>query len=290
MLEFWINFFKLTRPLSNVKNIALFFIAFYFSKSEFILQLFFWSLTSLSFVCSAFYVFNTLSDFNLDKSNKNKKHYLEAVQYFGQKKSFVIFFILLFAGLFIGYFINLYFFVFLLLVALTNFLYSFEYTRFKERFVIDILFGAFLTFLFRFLAFWYIFSNSFPPLLVLSGLVFSKSAGYLLYKSFDYPYLLDEKVKNSITFLNKKTKNIISILLWAFAIISYVALCLNYYFNIALLGVLPPRFLFLAIFAIIPLAIIYLSFFNLIKIEIRKLRILGYIYWLLVMIIVLRLI
>jgi len=76
MFKFWINFFRLTRPLSNVKNIALILVAL---------------------------------------NNENKNHYSEAVSYFGQRKSFVIFFALLIAGLFIGYFINLYFFVFLLL-------------------------------------------------------------------------------------------------------------------------------------------------------------------------------
>lgn len=288
-MDFLINFFRLTRPLSNVKNIALILIAFYFSKSEFNLRLFFWSLISLSLVCSAFYALNTISDFNSDKNNENKKHYLEAVRYFGQKRSFVIFITLLAAGLFVGYFINLYFFIFLLFLALTSFLYSFKYTRFKERFILDVLFGASLPFLFRFLAFWFVFSSSSPPLLVLSGLIFSKSAGYFLYKSLDCPYLLNKNIKNSVTILSKKTKIITSIILWGVAFASFALLCFNSYFKIGLLGILPPRFLLLAIFAIIPLAVIYLSFFNIIKVEVRKLRTLGYIYWLAVMIIILKL-
>ena len=289
MFRFWANFFRLTRPLSNIKNIALILVAFYFSKSEFNSQLFFWSLISLSLVCSAFYVFNTISDFDSDKNNENKKHYLEAVRYFGRKKSFVIFFALLIAGLFIGYFINFYFVIFLLFLALTNFLYSFKFARFKEKFILDVLFGASLTFLLRFLAFWFVFSSFFPPLLVLSGLVFAKSAGYFLYKSLDYPYLLNKNIKNSVTILTEKTKIIISILLWALAFISYAALCFNYYLNITLLGALPPRFLLLTIFAIIPLIVIYLSFFNVIKTEVKKLRMFGYIYWLAVMVIILKL-
>ncbi|MEK7080662.1 MAG: UbiA family prenyltransferase [Patescibacteria group bacterium] len=287
--DFFINFFRLTRPLSNVKNIALVLVAFYFSKSEFNFWLIFWPLISLSLVCSAFYTFNTISDFDSDKNNENKKHYSEAASYFGQKKGFAIFLSFLIAGLFIGYFVNLYFFVFLLFLALTDFLYSFKFSRFKEKFILDVLFGASFTFLLRFLAFWFVFSSSFPPLLVLSGLFFGKSAGYFLYKSFDYPYLLNKNIKNSVTILSKKTKIIVSILFWALAFISYAALCFNYYLNITLLGALPPRFLLLTIFAIIPLAVIYLSFFNIIKTEVKKLRILGYIYWLAVMVIILKL-
>ncbi len=289
MNNFLINFFRLTRPLSNVKNVALILIAFYFSKSRFDLKIFLEALISLSLVCSAFYAFNTLSDIYLDKDNKNKKHYLEPITYFGKNKSFFIFLTLLIAGLLIGYFVNLYFFLFLFFLSLTNFLYSFKYTRFKERFILDILFGAFFTFLFRFLAFWFVFSKATPPLLVLSVLVFSKSAGYFLYKSLDYSYLSSKNIKNSITVSNKKAKVFISILLWALAFLSFVALCVNYYFKIALLGALPPRFLLLIIFAIIPLAVIYLAFFNIVKIEIRKLRTLGYIYWLAIMIIILEL-
>ncbi len=288
-MEFLINFFRLTRPLSNVKNIVLLLLAFYFSKSEFNLQLFFWSLASLSLVCSAFYVYNTMSDFDLDKNNENKKHYLKAIDYFGEKKSFAIFITFLIVGLFIGYFISFYFFIFLLFLALTDFLYSSKYTRFKERFILDVLFGASLTFLFRFLAFWFVFSSYFPPLLVLSGLVFGKSAGYLLYKSLDYPYLLNKNIKNSVTILSKKTKIIFSVSLWVVAFISFILLCFNSYFKIEFLGVLPPRFLLLIVFAIIPLVVLYLSFLNIIKIEVRRLRMVGYIYWLVVIIIILKL-
>ncbi|MEK7658403.1 MAG: UbiA family prenyltransferase [Patescibacteria group bacterium] len=278
-MKFLINLFKLTRPLSNVKNIAIVVLAFYFSKKGFDLWLFSGSLISLSLVCSAFYAYNTLSDFDLDKDNKNKKHYLEAVNYFGKNKSFIIFITLLIAGLFIGYFINLYFFIFLLLLALTDFSYSFKYTRFKEKFILDILFGASFTFLFRFLAFWFVFSSAFPPLLVVAGLVFAKSGGYFLYKSLDYQYLLKENIKNSITILNQKTKIIVSILFWVIALISFIFLCFNSYFKIGLIGELPFKFLFLGLLAVPPLAVIYLSVFGKIKIKIKNLRTAGYIYW-----------
>ena len=65
-----INFLRLVRPLSNVKNIALIILAFYLSKANFNLTLFLAGFFSLSFVSSAFYAYNTLSDYNLDKNNR----------------------------------------------------------------------------------------------------------------------------------------------------------------------------------------------------------------------------
>ena len=271
---------NLARPLSNVKNIALIILVFYLSKTNFNLSEILSALFSLSLVCSAFYAFNAFSDYDSDKNNENKKHYLEAVRYLGREKSFVIFITLLIFGFIIGFFINVYFLLFLTLLALTNFLYSSEYFRLKEKFILDILFGAFFTFLFRFCAFWYVFSYSFPPLLAVSALVLGKSAGYLLYKDLDYKYLSANKIKNSITILSKKAKIIISALLWFFAFLSFIFLCFNYYFKIGFLGSLPISFLLLIPFFIPPILIIYFSVLDKIKIPVKILRIWSIIYWL----------
>jgi 4-hydroxybenzoate polyprenyltransferase len=286
MSEFVVNFLRLTRPLSNVKNIALIVLAFYFSKTELNLVLFLAGFFSLSFVCSSFYVYNTLSDYGLDKNNKNKNHYSEAVDYFGKKISFVIFISLLVFGLVIGSFVNFYFLFFLLLLALTNFLYSSKKFRFKERFVLDILFGASFTFLLRFVALWFVFSFSFPPLLAILSLVFAKSAGYLLYKDLDNEYLLAAKVKNSITILDKKTKIAVSGILWILVFLSFLLLCLNTYFKVPFLGFLPFKFFLLIPFSIPPVVIIYFLSFGKIKVAVKALRILGFAYWIVVMMIV----
>jgi 4-hydroxybenzoate polyprenyltransferase len=282
MSKFIVNFLRLTRPLSNVKNIALIVLAFCLSGVAFDWVIFLVGLFSISFVCSSFYIYNTLSDYSLDKNNDNKNHYSGAVDYFGKKTSFIIFILLLVLGFIVGFFVNFYFLFFLTLLALTNFLYSSRRFRFKERFILDILFGASFTFLLRFVALWFVFSFSFPPMLVILALVFAKSAGYLLYKDLDYEYLLALKVKNSVTILGKKTKIIISGILWTSALLSFLLLCLNTYFKIAFLGLLPLRFLLLIPFAIPPIVIIYFSSFGKIRVVVKALRILGFAYWIIV--------
>lgn len=286
MFKFWQNFFKLTRPLSNVKNVALILIAFYFSKSEFDLWLILRSLLSLSLVCSSFYTFNTISDLDSDKNNENKKHYLEAVRYFGQKKSFVIFIALLVAGLFIGYFINLYFFVFLLFLALTDFLYSFKYTRFKEKIILDILFGASFTFLLRFVAAWFIFSKGFPSLLPMLALVFGKTDRYSLYKGIDRERLLDQNIKNTITFFSLRSLFIFSFFFLILTIVSIILMFLNLiYFQIDILGSIPIQALFLIPFIVPPIIIIFFQIIKKTKFENSFLRFWGYIYMFLVLVI-----
>lgn len=268
-----LNFLRLTRPLSNVKNIALIILAFYFSKADFNLILFLAGFFSLSFVCSAFYVYNTLSDYNLDKNNKNKNHYSKAVDYFGEKISFIIFVLLLACGLIIGFFVNFNFLFVLILLALTNFFYSSKKFRFKEKVILDILFGATFTFLFRFVACWFIFSISTPPLLVIIALISAKSAGYLLYKEVDRSFLKDQNIKNSITIVKKETIIIVSTILWLICFLSLFFL----------------KFSVLIPLAIPPLVIIYLSALNKIKTKIKYLRIAGFIYWLFVLIIIYKL-
>jgi 4-hydroxybenzoate polyprenyltransferase len=269
----------LARPLSNIKNIALLFLAFYLSKAEFNWVVFLASFFSVSFICSAFYIFNALFDYSIDRHNKNKKHFSEAVEYFGHKNSFGIFLILLVLGFLLGLLVNIYFIIFLLLLSVNNFLYSYQFTRFKNKFILDILFGATFTFAWRFCAFWVAFSYSLPPLLVLLVLVLGKSAGYLLYKDLDYKYLQRKKIKNSITILGKEIKIVTSIFLLFGALLSFIFLCVNHYWQVEFLGDLPPIFLFLIIFFIPPILIIYLSVLGKIKTQVKTLRIWSLVYW-----------
>lgn len=284
-MDFLINFLRLTRPLSNVKNIVLVLLALYFSGQEFDFIRFILGIFSLSFICSAIYAYNALCDLKFDEQNKNKQHYSQAVYYFGDKYVLAIALILAVLGFSLGFYFNFYFLISLLTLLIIGFLYSSKYTRFKEKFILDILFGASFTFFARFMASWFIFSVSLPPLLPLVFLVSVKSGGYLLYKELDYPYLIKTNIKNSITILRKKTKIIISILLWIVSFFSFVFLCFNYkYFKVNILGYLPIRFLFLLLFAIPPLLLVYLSVLGKIKTKIKDLRTLGFIYWILVII------
>ncbi len=288
MNKFLLNFFRLTRPLSNVKNIAIVSLAFYLSGLKLNSALFVLGALSLSFIFSATYAYNTLCDINTDKKNENKKHYLKAVQYFGEKKSLLISAVLCGLGLVFGYFVNIYFFITLFFLLLVGFLYSSEYTRFKERVLLDVLFGASLTFLLRFVASWFIFEISFPPLLPMFALVFLKNGGYMLYKGYDRPHLIKSKIKNSITALPEKTTLIISACFFVASIVLFILMCLNsIYLRLGILGYLSIDFLALLILFIPPIIVQYLLFLNKIKIKPRYVRAAGLISLLLVIIIVL---
>lgn len=289
-MEFLINFSKLTRPLSNIKNIALVLVAFYLfgGKKDFLLIIL--GIISLSFICSAVYAQNSFYDYKADKSNKNKQHYSKAVEFFGKKNTIIIISFLALVGLIVGFFINVYFLSALFFLFLTGFFYSSKNFRFKERNVLDILFGAVFTFFLRFLAAWFIFSGyplgRLPPLFAISALVFAKTGGYLVYKEADRIFLEKLNIKNSITSLKKKTVISLSILCQIIAVLSFVFMCLNSkFFRLNFLGILPMKFLFLIPFVVPPLAVIYLSAIGKIKTKIKNLRILGFVYWALVIII-----
>jgi len=284
--SFLINFLRLTRPLSNLKNFAIILIAFYFSGAKFNLWLFIWGVFSLSLISSAIYVYNTINDLPIDQNNENKKHYAEAVKFFGEKGSFVIVLFLIMTGLAIGYYLGRGLFVSLLALLTAGFLYSSKYARFKEKIVLDILFGASLTFLLRFIAAWFIFSNSFPYLLPISALVFGKTAGYILYKSMDREYLLSQQNKNTITSLSLKSLFIFSLFFLTLVFLSVVLMFLNpIYFHIDVLGSLPIQALFLIPFAIPPIIIIFFQIIRKTKFKNLSLRIWGYVYMLLVIIV-----
>lgn len=289
-MNFLTSFLNLTRPLSNIKNIALVLLAFYLfgGKKDFLSIIL--GIISLSFISSAVYAQNSLYDYDVDKGNKNKQHYSKAVECLGKKNTAVIITLLVLAGLVAGFFINVYFFIALLLLFITGFFYSSENFRFKERIILDILFGAILTFFLRFLSAWFIFSGyplgRLPPLFAISALVFAKTGGYVLYKEADRAYLEKLNIKNSTTLLKKKTVILLSILCWAIAVFSFIFMCLNSeFFGFEILGILPSRFLLLIPFIIPPLIIIYLSVSGKIKTKIKNLRLLGFIYWILVIII-----
>lgn len=272
---------KLTRPLSNVKNIALIVLAFYLLKTNFNLTEILSAFFSLSFVCSAIYAQNSFYDYEADKNNKNKQHYSEAVDYLGKKNAIIIIFLLFLIGIVLGFFINIYFLLSIVLLSLTGFLYSSKLTRFKEKIILDVLFGAGFTFPLRFTAAWFIFSQSAPPLLVLTALASAKIGGYLLYKEADRKFLTDLKIKNSINSFKKQEIILASFAFLFIAFISFVFLCLNYYFKISILGNLPPSFLWLIPFFLPPILIIYFSVLGNIKTPIKVLRIWGLIYLLL---------
>lgn len=287
MITFLTNFFRLTRPLSNVKNIAIVSLAFYLSETPLSWGLFILGSVALSLVFSGIYAFNGVCDVKSDEKNVNKKHYFLSVQYFGKKNALIISGILIVFGLFLSLAVNTFFFVALMLLVITGFFYSSEHVRFKEKIGLDILFGATLTFLLRFVASWFIFKISFPPLLPIFALIFLKNGGYMLYKIHDKPFLIKSGISNSITFFSQKTILITSAIFFALSACSFAMLCLNSrYLKIWFLGALPINFLFLLLFFVPPILIQYLLIFEKIKINVRHARVVGFIFLLMLIVIV----
>ena len=284
--ESTLNFFGLTRIISNVKNIAIVLLAFYLSNAELDWPKLILGIVSMSFIFSSIYTYNNLEDSQVDEQNSYKRHYSKAVKYFGEKIIFIMITLFVILGLIMGIFINIYFAGTLFILLAVGFLYSSKHTRLKDKFILDVLFGATFTYFFRFLAAWFVFSVSMPPLLPILALVFAKNGGYLLYKQADKPFLLSLQVKNTITVMKKKTLIIFSIFSWIVVFLSFLLLCLNArYIHLKVLGYLPEKFLILIPFAIPPLIVVYFYSFGRLKNNMRHLRILGFIYWLLVIVI-----
>ena len=294
MKEFFENFLALTRPLSNIKNVIIVLIAFYFSGEKFNfgnLVVIILGVIALSFVYSAVYSYNSFNDFHLDERNKNKSHYSKAILYFGKEKSIVIILILLFLGLFLGLFLNFYFFLGLVSLLLIAFFYSSNFTRFKEKIVLDVLFGSTFTYFFRFVSAWFLFSFSFPPILPILILVFAKTGGYMIYKEFDRQYLTKLNIKNSITVVSKKTNIALSNFFLILSVFFSVFLCLNSkFFYFSNLESAPIQLLFLLPFVFLPILVADLKALEKIKTDNRLLRNLGSVYTLILIIITLKLI
>lgn len=288
MSRFFINFLRLTRPLSNAKTFAVIALAFYLSGKDFILDKLVLGALSLFLLFCGIYAYNTICDADPDKNNKNKRHYAESVSYFGEKSALAISFFLVIISFILGSLINIYFLSVLILSALTGFLYSSPKTRFKEKPVLDIIFGAALTFPLRFIASWFIFTVSFPPLLPIFGLAFLKSAGYMLYKMHDRAFLASRGIKNSVTLLSEKAVMAISALFFSLAGIFFTMLCLNgVIFNLVALGYLPFKFLVLLPLFVPPILLQYMALFKKITLSLSHARTIGFVLLLIIVIAVL---
>jgi len=286
MPEFLNNFFRLTRPLSNTKNILLLCLVFFLLRPEINWLNIILSIFSLSLISSAIYAFNSFCDFKVDKDNKNKEHYSKAIKFFGGEKISFIVTLFIFWGLFLGLMINYYFLFCLVLLLIFNFFYSSCQFRFKEKIIIDALIAGIFTFALRFIALWFVFAISFPPILAILALISAKSGGYLLYKEMDRDFLIKQNIRNTITIFKRNTIVLVSGLLYFLAIISADLMCFNErYFKINILGFLPFYLLLMLPLVLPPILILYLKVFNKINISGRNLRFFGFLYALLIVII-----
>ena len=192
----------LTRPLSHVKNVALVLLAYNLSSASNVGTAVA-AVSSLSFTWSALYVYNAVMDEAHDALNENKRHYASAVKTCGIRATAGLIGSLLSAGLLVGLSINWRFVGMLVLMCTVAYLYSSKTFDFKNRSIVDVLCGASLTFPLRFLASWSAFSTSPPPLVVLVGLAFVKSGGYMLYKGFDRDVMIKLGSHSTITGLSR---------------------------------------------------------------------------------------
>lgn len=284
------SIFRLIRPLSGAKNAAVVVLAFYLAEATQNWGLLILGTVALSLIFSAVYAYNSVCDKSIDIKNSNKEQYSSAVHYFGHKKSLLIALIMAVLGIICGFYINIYFVAVQIMLVLVGFLYSSSHFRFKDKFILDVIFGATLTILLRFVAAWFIFKISFPPLLPMFALVFLKNGGFMLYKGHDRDFLIKSGVKNFITRLSQKTIFITSAVFFFLSIVSFVMLCLNSaYFHIDILGYLPIGFLFLTPFFIPPIILQYFLFFKRMKTGLNSFRTAGLIAMFLLIIIILML-
>lgn len=276
------NLFLLIRPLSNIKNIAIIILALFISRQEFSIFIFMQIFLSLSFVSGFMYTFNSLNDINLDNKNINKKSYSQSIQYFGKIRTVKILILFLILGLFIGLTLNIWVFIFLLCFALTAYFYSSQRFRFKEKYILDVLFGAVFTFGFRFLAAWFALA-SFPiPLLALGALICAKSSGYILYKTLDRNALEQARIHNTITSHCPSFNFFLSFLFLLLSMSFVIAMCLLQQSHPNWLGNLPFSYLFAIPFSLPPILIISLQIFRPTTFRNRTLRTIGFFYLLLV--------
>ncbi len=264
------GFLKLTRPRSNVKTVAVLILVFYLSGSQDWATLILVFL-SLSLVCMAMYAFNSATDLTLDQKSKHKAEYSQAVSQIGTKKAYLIAGLCLASGLGLGLLLNYKAWLILVFLAATAWFYSSPFWRWKEKIGLDLLGGAILTFAWRFLAGWLALTNEPIPWWPLLGLVLLKTSGYLLYKNLDREALIANKVKNTVTAFSAKQ-------------IKWLAGSAGVGGALLLLSAFPLKILWL-IPATLPIwPILYYYEKGRLKIKQSQLRILGFTYFLLLII------
>ena len=270
---------RVTRPLSNIKNLAIVVLAYYLASPDRGLAAMVVPTLALSLVCSAMYTFNSLLDVRLDRRNATKRVYADAVIRVGMDNAFWIACGLAASGLVLGSRVNGRFLASLLGLLVTALLYSTPPFRFKERSVLDVVFGAALTFPLRFVGSWYAFSATVvPPLLPLLGLLLGKSGAYVLYKELDRDDLTAAGIRNTTTMNPKPWNAWIAVTLIALSIAAFLAMVATSDLGLSFLGSIPRRALILLPLSIPPLLFMFLQATKMTAFDNRLLRALGLLY------------
>jgi len=272
------NLLRVIRPFSNVKNLPVVFFAYYLAGTDISLQTTIVPTLALSLVCSAMYALNSLMDVHLDRRNVHKHVYADAVTRVGMESTLWIALGLAASGLVLGSLVNGRFLAALIALIVTALFYSAPPFRFKERAVLDVTFGAALTFPLRFIGGWYAFSAAAPPLLPLLGLLLGKSGGYLLYKEFDREDLVAAGIENTTT-MNRKTWNVrMAMILIVLSIAAFLAMGTTVDLGLPFLGSIPRRALILLPLSIPPLVFMLFQATKVTAFDHRLLRVLGLLY------------
>jgi 4-hydroxybenzoate polyprenyltransferase len=239
------HLYMVTRPLQHIKNVAIVLLAYVLVADRPTWQETTLAIVALSLVFSGAYTLNSLCDTARDRESFHKRKYYEAIQGLGRTASGWIAGILMAAGVALGFFLSVPFVIMLLLIVIVTTVYSMPPLRFKDRRVLDVLFGGMLTFPLRFVAGWFAFSLTWPPLLPVLALFVAKVAGYLLVKVPDRKEMQLKKVKNSITGLSRVSLIVIASIAGLLAVLSFVVLGLNSIWHIPYIGELPLVTLYL---------------------------------------------
>ena len=199
------------------------------------------------FLWGGFYTLNDLTDIKLDVYDKEKKNRAIASGMVSPKRGFIFAYALIIIALMAGFFVNRFFFYMLVVLTINHLAYTLEPIRLKKRIFFDVFSGAFMTPVFRFLAGWFLFTDSFEiPILMIIALSFLKVGGYMFYKLRNRDIEIKFKHRNTFTLLSEKSIKIISVGYSILGLVSFILM--------PLIGTLPLRFLWLigAIFVITP--------------------------------------
>lgn len=278
MPPFIANIFRVTRPLSNVKNIAIVLFAYFLSGTTLPVTSIVLPILALSLVCSAMYAINSLTDVDLDKRNNNKRIYASAVANIGKTNTLWLVIVLTIVGMILGHLINTRFLAALIGLVVTALCYSAPPFRFKERVFLDILFGATLTFSLRFLGSWVAVSAAAPPLLPLFGLILGKSGVHILYKELDHEDLAAAHIQNTITRNTKRTNIRIALTLITLSIVTFLGMTLTADYGVPWLGTVPQRALLVLPLSIPPMIVLLLQATGVTTFNNRVLRVMGLLY------------
>ncbi|MCX6803886.1 MAG: UbiA prenyltransferase family protein [Candidatus Diapherotrites archaeon] len=254
------GFLELMRPLEWDKTIFAMIIAllivFYVYSAAVSLGVFFAGVVSVILLWSGLYTLNDYTDRECDALHKSK--YVRPIPSKRVSPSEALLFSigLVFISLLIAFFLgNALFFGCLIVMFLNQLAYTLKPLRLKERKVFDIISGAFINPIFRYLAGFFLFVSfarvesmgfAILPVLFILGI---QVGSYLTYRFSSREHDEKMKMKSTVMEINQRQAKFFSRVLLCIAAFSMIGMFLNYgTFKLASLGFVPFEY----ILAIVP--------------------------------------